>query len=218
YRKYPSSSIRNSNAGSEQENAEFLTRALVRVNQVKRFRVCVPHNVLVIGPHVHDLLRVRRPEPGRHDSGSDRRRLHRLQKQPDPIARLSPRREPELSAVAVHGPDGYGSERAGPEIGAVALEGDPDEPEPHLVDELVSQDRELEEEEGLGGEAIVLDAEPDVAAAVAEDCSDDHRFGRAGLRRRDGGGRGIRRRGVLVVVVWGLGIVVLGNVVAKRGA
>lgn len=62
----------------------------------------------------------------------------------------------------------------------------------------MSQQRQLEEEEGFSGEAVVLDAEPDVATAVAEDGANDHGLGRAGRGGGDGGG-GRRRLGILVV-------------------
>lgn len=50
----------------------------------------------------------------------------------------------------------------------------------------MNQDRELEKNEGFEREAVVLDAEPDVAAAGAEDRPDDHRL----RRPRNGGGGG----------------------------
>ena len=110
----------------------------------------------------------------------------------------------------MNGPNGDGQERAINELGPVrlvALEGHADEPQLHLVDELVGRDRELEEEGGFGGAAVVLDAQPHVAAAVAEDCADDHGFRGAGLlgqNHRDdvvlGGGRG-GRLGILVLGV-----------------
>lgn len=138
--------MRNSTTGSEQENAEFLTRELVRIDQVERLRVGTAHHVLVIRPHVHDLLRLRlRPDPGRYDSHSDSRRLHGLEHQPHTVALFSLRRETKFPAIAVHGPDGNGPERARSEFGAVAFESDPDESEAHFVDELVSQQWELEE-------------------------------------------------------------------------
>lgn len=77
------------------------------------------------------------------------------------------------------GPERDGMERTRGELGParlVALEGYADEAESHLVDELVGLDGELEEEGGFGGEAVVLDAEPHVAEAVAEDGADDHGF------------------------------------------
>lgn len=70
-------------------------------------------------------------------------------------------------------------ERTGAEVGAVALEGDAHEAAAHFFDELVGGDRKFKEERGLGVEAVVLDAEPDVAAAVPEDGADDHCLGGA---------------------------------------
>ena len=49
----------------------------------------------------------------------------------------------------------------------------------------MGRDRELEDEGKFGGEAIMLDAQPHVAAAVAEDCADDHGFREAGLLGRN---------------------------------
>lgn len=71
----------------------------------------------------------------------------------------------------------------------------------------------------------MLDAEPDVAAAVAEDGADHHRLGRS-RRRRCGDGGGGGGVSAVVLVVFGLGLVdvFLGfsrrvfDVVAKRGA
>lgn len=110
-------------------------------------------------------------------------------------------------------------EGAGAEVGAVALEGDADEAAAHFFDKLVGGNGELEEERGLGVEAVVLDAEPDVAPAVAEDGADDHGLGRArgGVVGVGGDAFVVGVDGVLVVIGVILEVVVL-NVVPERGA
>lgn len=180
--------------------------------------------MLIISSHIHELLRAGpRPEPGRYDSGSDGNALHCLEDQPDAVAGFPLRRKPEFTPVAKHGPNGYGSERAGLEFGSIALERDSDQPALHFLDQLIREDGELEKQNGLDGEAIVLDAEPHVAAAVAEDGSDDHRFRRSRRRRRRRSlkavvGIGGRRIGILILIVGSsVVLLLLGDVVPERG-
>lgn len=95
------------------------------------------------------------------------------------MAGFSFRSKPKLSTIAEHGPNRDGVERTGTEFGTVALESNAHDATSHFLDELVSQDGEFEEESGFHGETIVLDAEPDVAFALAEDGADYHGPGRA---------------------------------------
>nr|CAN73413.1 hypothetical protein VITISV_024378 [Vitis vinifera] len=120
-----------------------------------------------------------RAQARRNHSGSNRHRLHGLEHHTVILSGFSPNGEPKLTSVAIHGPNGDGVEGTGAEVGAVALEGDAHEAAAHFFDELVGGDRKFKEERGLGVEAVVLDAEPDVAAAVSEDGADDHCLGGA---------------------------------------
>lgn len=160
-------------SGSEQENTEFLTGALVRVDEVKRLGVVVADDVLEVGAHVHELILA----GGGNDAGTDGDAKHGAEDFTDAVTGAAAGGESGLAAVAEGGPDGDRAERAGGG-GAVrgrgALEGDTEEAVAHFADEVGGGEREFEEEGGFEGETVVLDAEPDVAAAVAEDGSDDH--------------------------------------------
>uniref|UniRef100_A0A2N9HND1 Uncharacterized protein n=1 Tax=Fagus sylvatica TaxID=28930 RepID=A0A2N9HND1_FAGSY len=174
--------------------------------------------MLIISPHVHEVLRGRR-----YDSGSDGGGLHGLQHGLDPLGRFPPGGEPNLAAIAVHGPERDGAERAGAELGRlVAFEGNADESGAHFLDKLGGHDGELEEENGFGGEAIVLDAEPDVASAWAEDGSNHHGLGCARLGKTDGADRGVVAGGGgglgVLVLVLGFLVSAFGEIVSKRGA
>ena len=87
--------------------------------------------------------------------------------------------KPDLSTIAVHGPNRDRVERTGAEIGTVTLQSNAYYATTHFLDELVSWDREFGEERGFCGETVVLDAKPDVAFALAEDGAYHHGLGRA---------------------------------------
>ena len=145
---------------------------------MKRLRITTSHHAFVVGSHVHELaVSIGGSQPRRNHSGAHRHRLHDLEHHPVIFIGFSPNGEPKLASVTVHGPNGDGVKGAGAKVGAVAFEGDANEAAPHFFDELLGGDGEFKEERGFGVEAVVLDAEPDVAEAVAEDGPDDHRLG-----------------------------------------
>lgn len=164
-------------SGSEQENTEFLTRGLVRVNKMKRLGISISHNMFEVSTHIHKLLRTR-PEPRRYNTGSDGDTLHSLEDCSDAISGAAASGESVFTAVTEGGPERDGTEGAVRESGIVgrsaAFECDTDEPVPHFTDEVVSREREFEEEGWFGGQTIVLDAEPNVASTITEDGSDYH--------------------------------------------
>jgi len=110
-------------------------------------------------------------------------------------------------------------EGARTEVGAAALEGDAEKARPHLLDEAVGGEREIQEEGGFGGESVDLDAEGDVGAALAEEGADHHGLGGAVGGVRDaacdalGGGRGRGGRVLMRVLLamgfgrWGLAVI-----------
>lgn len=128
-----------------------------------------------VSPHVHQLLRTRRPEPGRYHTGSDGYALHGPEDGPDSFTGSSFRGEPGFFPVAEDGPDRDGAEWAGVVVGGgVRVEGDADDAVSHLADEVVGGDGKFEEEGGFEGETVVLDGEPNVGVSVAEDGADYH--------------------------------------------
>ncbi|MED6140633.1 hypothetical protein PIB30_095146, partial [Stylosanthes scabra] len=217
-------------SGSEQENTEFLTRPLVRVDEMERLGVRAPNHVLEVGPHIHKLLGSRaftrivtRPEPCGDNACPDCYAPHGLENRPDALPGSASCGEPGFSAIAEYGPDRDGSEGTRGMVWAagIAFECDAEKAVTHFANEVVGGDWEFEEEGEFRREAVVLDAEPDVAAAVAEDGADYHGFGGARWCHGDcdsrgvgGGGCGGRRRGCYCG--GGMAVVAEGGVVEEE--
>lgn len=175
-------------SGSEQENAEFLAGALVGVDEVEGLGVSVADDVFEVGAHVHEFLRGVGGEAGGDDAGTDGYALHGAEDGADAVSGPAARGEACLLAVAECGPEGDGAE--GTRGGVGALERDAHEAVAHFAYEMVGGERQLKEEQGLGGKPVVLHAEPDVPAAVPEDGADHHRLRGTGRGSRGGGGGG----------------------------
>ena len=118
-------------------------------------------------------------------------------------------------------------ERARAEVGAAALVGDAEKAGPHLLDEAVGGERELEEEGGFGGESVDLYTEEDVGAALAEEGADHHGLGGTvggvrdagcvAVRGRMGAGRRVLMRVLLATGLGRWGVVVF-DVIPQGGA
>lgn len=135
------STIQSTESGSEQENAEFLTGALVRVNEVKGFRVSVSHDVFEVGAHVHEFLGAGAgAETGGNDTGADGDALHGAEDRFNVVAGAAAGGETGFAAVTEGGPEWDRAEGTGSEIvggGGTALECDADEAVAHFTDEVV---------------------------------------------------------------------------------
>lgn len=165
-------SARGGESGSEQENAEFLAGALVGVDEMEGLGVSVADDVFEIGAHVHKFLGGVGGEAGGDDAGANGDALHGAEDGANAVSGAAARREAGLPAVAVGGPEWDGAE--GTRGGVGALERDAHEAVPHFAYEVVGGEWQFEEERRLGGEPVVLHAEPYVPAAVPEDGADHH--------------------------------------------
>lgn len=136
----------------EQVDAEFLTRPFIRVDQMKRLRICTADYAFVIGSHVHELFRIiAGAEAGRNHAGADRYGLHCLEHEAGLLRSLSPNGEPEFAAVAEQGPERDGVERAVAELGfrcvvVLELQRYADQPAAHFLRQRRGGDRQFEEE------------------------------------------------------------------------
>lgn len=166
---------------------------------MERLGIRRPHHPLIRRPHVQNLRlliasfqRRRRTK----DAGAGGGRLHSLQEQLVPVARLTAAGGADEPAIAVGRPRGDSAKRAagGPLAGAIALEGESEDAAVHLLGEELRGEGEVDEDVRAGGGARGLQAEGDVAAAPAEEGADEHGVGAAG-RIDDVGEVGGRRRG-----------------------
>jgi len=141
---------------------------------VEGLGVSVADDVFEVGAHVHEFLGGVGGEAGGDDAGADGDALHGAEDGADAVSGAAARGEAGLPTVAEGGPEGNGAE--GTRGGVGALERDAHEAVAHFAYEVVGGERQFEEERGLGGESVVLHAEPHVPAPVPEDGADHHRL------------------------------------------
>ncbi|CAN6471625.1 unnamed protein product [Victoria cruziana] len=164
-----------SSPGPQQEDAELLPAGAVRVDEVVRLGIGGADDPAEPGSHVHDFAVLRRD-----DAGADGRRLDGLEDETVLLRHPAFDGVAEPPAVAERGPDRYGVEgRVGAGLGLgsvpapVGLQCNPHDPGVHLLGEELRGDGEIEEEGRGGGEAVLLEAEADVAATVAVERAGD---------------------------------------------
>ncbi|GER46297.1 NAD(P)H-quinone oxidoreductase subunit 2 [Striga asiatica] len=117
------------------EDAEFGPTVPVRAHHVVRLRVFRPDHPLEVGPHVRHLpLFGPLPGHGQHPSPHGRGPQH-LHHPEIILGGLPPHRVAHLAAVAVHAPNGLVRQPHSLVMGLLALQGDADEAQAHILQE-----------------------------------------------------------------------------------
>ncbi|KAG9454925.1 hypothetical protein H6P81_007829 [Aristolochia fimbriata] len=130
----------------DKEYTQLRAAVPVGVHHVISLRILGPHHALEVGPHVGELLVWRIVPDAGDDAGAHGNGVQELHQMEVLVAGQPLRPVPRLPSVAVHGPERLLHELDLARVLLLALQGDPHQTRPHLLQELRRRDRELEEE------------------------------------------------------------------------